>query len=58
MIDEVAQIKPEVWVDGQKLGKLANQFPAGTHTVVLRLDGAKLPESVRVKSADVSWSLN
>jgi hypothetical protein len=50
--------KPELWVNGQKLTKLANQFPAGTHTVVLRLDGAKLPESVRLKSTDVSWSLN
>ncbi|MEN9572799.1 MAG: hypothetical protein RL514_654 [Verrucomicrobiota bacterium] len=49
---------PEVWVDGQKLAKLANNFPAGPHTVVLRLDGAKLPESVRLKSTDVSWALN
>ena len=55
-VDGIA--KPEVWVNGQKLTKLANQFPAGTHTVVLRLDGAKLPESVRLKSADVSWALN
>jgi len=50
--------KPELWVNGQKLTKLANSFPAGTHTLVLRLDGAKLPDSVRLKSADVSWSLN
>ena len=49
---------PEVWVNGQKLAKLANSFPAGTHTVVLRLDGAKLPDSVRLKSTDVSWNLN
>ncbi|TXT51850.1 MAG: membrane-bound dehydrogenase domain-containing protein [Limisphaerales bacterium] len=55
-VDGVA--KPELWVNGQKLTKLANQFPAGTHTVVLRLDGAKLPDSVRLKSTDVSWSLN
>lgn len=49
--------KPELWVNGQKLAKLANEFPAGTHTIVLRLDGAKLPESVRLKSTDVSWAL-
>ena len=50
--------KPELWVNGQKLTKLANSFPAGTHIIVLRLDGAKLPDSVRLKSTDVSWSLN
>ena len=50
--------KPELWVNGQKLTKLANSFPAGTHTLVLRLDGSKLPDSVRLKSTDVSWSLN
>lgn len=50
--------KPEIWVNGQRLSKLANSLPAGTHTLVLRLDGAKLPDSVRLKSTDVSWSLN
>jgi len=37
---------------------LHTHLPAGTHTVVLRLDGAKLPDSVRLKSTDVIWSLN
>ena len=55
-VDGVA--KPELWVNGQKLAKLANSFPAGTHIIVLRLDGAKLPDSVRLKSTDVSWILN
>jgi hypothetical protein len=58
----------DAWLNGNKAkvntpgakGALAltSQLPAGTHTVILRLDGAKLPDSVRVKSADVSWSLN
>ena len=58
----------DAWLNGNKakvntLGAkgaldLTNQLPAGTHTVVLRLDGAKLPDSVRLKSTDVSWSLN
>ena len=55
-VDGVA--KPEIWVDGQRLSKLANSFSAGTHTVIVRLDGAKLPESVRLKSTDVNWTLN
>jgi putative heme-binding domain-containing protein len=55
-VDGVA--KPEIWINGQRLSKLANSFPAGTHTIVLRLDGAKLPDSVRLKSTDVSWALN
>jgi putative heme-binding domain-containing protein len=58
----------DAWLNGNKAkvntpgakGALAltSQIPAGTHTVILRLDGAKLPDIVRVKSADVSWSLN
>jgi putative heme-binding domain-containing protein len=58
----------DAWLNGNKAkvntpgakGALAltSQLPAGTHTVILRLDGAKLPDIVRVKSADVSWSLN
>jgi len=58
----------DAWVNGSKAkvntpgaqGALAltSQLPAGTHTVILRLDGAKLPDSVRLKSTDVSWSLN
>jgi putative heme-binding domain-containing protein len=58
----------DAWLNGNKakvntLGAkgaldLISQLPAGTHTVILRLDGAKLPESVRLKSTDVSWSLN
>ncbi|MFA6543248.1 MAG: PVC-type heme-binding CxxCH protein [Limisphaerales bacterium] len=50
--------KPEIWIDGQRLSKLGNNFSAGTHTLILRLDGAQLPEKVRVKSAEASWSLN
>jgi hypothetical protein len=50
--------KPEIWIDGQRLSKLGNNFSAGTHTLILRLDGAQLPEKIRVKSAEASWSLN
>ena len=59
---------PDAWLNGNKAkvntpgakGSLAltSQLPAGTHTVVLRLDGAKLPDNVRLKSGDVNWTLN
>ncbi|NBR84971.1 MAG: hypothetical protein EB141_00020 [Verrucomicrobia bacterium] len=55
-VDGVA--KPELWVDGQKLAKLANTFPAGAHTVVLRLDGAQLPAKLKLSSTDVAFATN
>ncbi len=58
----------DAWLNGSKAKVMApgakqnlaltSQLPAGTHTIVIRLDGAKLPESVRLKSTDVSWALN
>ncbi len=50
--------KPEMWIDGKRASKLTDSFSAGTHTIVLRLDGAKLPDQIRLRSTDVSWSLN
>ncbi len=58
----------DAWLNGNKAKvnspgpkgalELTSQLPAGTHTLLLRLDAAKLPEQIKVKSADVNWSLN
>ena len=51
--------KPEVWLDGQKstgAAALTSVLQPGVHTLVLRLDGAQLPELLRVTSADVSFA--
>jgi hypothetical protein len=59
--------KPEVWIDGRAAkdmgatssnSSLTARLPAGTHSIILRLDGAKLPEKIRVSSGDVSWAVN
>lgn len=66
-LDLAGVAKPEVWINGQPAKNLGASGPSstlstslqpGTHTLVLRLDGAKLPEQVRIKSTDVNWNLN
>ena len=50
-----------VWIDGQDIGgdtELAAPLTAGTHTIVLRFDPTKLPEYVRVESADATFLAN
>ena len=51
--------KPEVWLDGQKAvgaAALTSVLQPGVHTLVVRLDGAQLPELLRVSSIDVSFT--
>ena len=50
-----------IWIDGQSIGgttELGAQLTAGTHTVVLRFDPTKLPEHVRLESADATFLAN
>ena len=49
--------KPEVWLDG-KAATLTTDLQPGAHTIILRLDGAKLPDQIKLKSTDVNWSVN
>ena len=60
---------PKLWVDGHEVatpaGASGNTYvfgvpvlQPGTHTVVIRLDGAKLPDQIKLWSTDVSWTLN
>ena len=47
-----------VWIDGQPLGgnsEVNTRLAAGTHTLVLRFDPKKLPEQVRIESADATF---
>jgi putative heme-binding domain-containing protein len=44
-----------VWVDGKPISPKPSvqlQLPAGTHNILVKLDGKKLPEFIRVKSSD------
>jgi len=35
-----------------------SELPAGTHTIILKFAAGKLPESVRLQSADVTFLTN
>ena len=50
--------KPEGWIDGKPAKNLSAVLEPGTHTIVLRFDGGKLPESARLRSGDVLFLLN
>jgi len=55
--------KPDVWLDGKPVklspsGEIKTTVTAGAHTIVLRFDAQKPPASTRVRSADVTFSLN
>ena len=49
------------WVDGKPLefgSETAADLPAGKHTIVLKLDSRKLPEAIRLESADATFLAN
>ncbi|NBV23451.1 MAG: hypothetical protein EBS05_16220 [Proteobacteria bacterium] len=54
--------KTEAWLNGQPVkapgAALTTTLPAGTHTLVIRLDGAQLPEKLKVSSGDVAFATN
>jgi hypothetical protein len=46
------------WIDGQVVqagADLESSLSAGTHTVVFKLDAAKLPDSIRASSPDATF---
>lgn len=48
-----------VWVDGKPVDHgLKVELPAGAHVVIVKLDAGKLPESVRLESADGTFLVN
>jgi putative heme-binding domain-containing protein len=52
----------EVWIDGQPAASAAGlvtaNLPAGSHTIIVRMDARDLPEQLRLKSADATFGLN
>jgi putative heme-binding domain-containing protein len=47
-----------VWIDGKPINlnpEISAQLSGGTHTIVLRLDPTKIPELVRLESADATF---
>jgi putative heme-binding domain-containing protein len=49
------------WVDGQNVhgtSELKTDLPAGPHTILLKLDAGKLPEAIRLESADATFLVN
>jgi putative heme-binding domain-containing protein len=52
----------EIWIDGQPATAAASaitaNLPAGSHTIIVRMDARDLPEQLRLKSADATFGLN
>ena len=53
----------QVWLDGKQIKRTGNggftpELSAGTHTVVVRMDGQAMPESLRLRSTDVNFLSN
>ena len=53
--------KAQVWIDGKPAGNSGDikaDLPAGTHTIVVKLDSRQLPEQLSLRSGDVSFVVN
>jgi hypothetical protein len=53
--------KADVWIDGKPappVSEIRTTLPAGSHTLVLRIDARDLPEQLRLRSGDVTFGLN
>ena len=49
---------PKAWLDGKPVGgntEMAADVPAGTHTFILKLDSAQLPNQIRLETTDGSF---
>jgi putative heme-binding domain-containing protein len=53
--------KAITWIDGKEMSlqdSTAVELPAGTHTAILKFEASKLPESIRLQSADATFLTN
>ncbi len=53
--------KAQVWIDGKPAGNSGDikaELPAGTHTIVVKLDSRQLPEQITLRSGDVTFVVN
>ncbi|MBC8002346.1 MAG: hypothetical protein H7X97_07130 [Opitutaceae bacterium] len=53
----------QVWLDGKQIKRAGNggfsaELSAGTHTLVVRMDSQAMPESLRLRSTDVTFASN
>jgi hypothetical protein len=53
----IANPTTELWIDGKKVS-CPLQLTAGLHRVIVKLDPSRVPERIRLETADASFKLD